>query len=464
MDYKEEIKNHFNTISADYDYWKSRNYYYYSLIKEFFKKNIPAGSSVVEFGCATGDILAACNPKRGLGLDVSSNIIEVAKTKYPCYEFKVVDVEKFSTTEKFDYVIMSDLLDHLSDIAAAIENANNLLSAEGKLVITTINPLWNPVFGLLERLRLKMPEGPHCFIPNSFIKFFCQLKGFKNISIGATVFIPKKIPFFSDSLNKIIPAMPLINRLCWVQTLIAQKGEVSKKELSYSIIIPTYNEEKNIEDCIKRIPKLEKDYEILVVDDGSRDNTPRILEKIQKINPNLRSIRLSSNNGKAYAVEEGIRHAQKDIIVILDADMSVAPEDLTLFIEPIERGLADFVNGTRLIYNMEKKAMDQMRRIANFLLAILFSLLLKIRITDALCGTKAFLKKDFREINISGERWGDLVLLWTAQNKGLRIVEVPIRYYARRSGNSKMHFFYDGIKFIGYFFKITLRKFTRKTF
>lgn len=456
---KESIKNHFENIAGVYDYWKRKNSYYYTLIKKFYREYIAPESSVIEFGCATGEILASCRAKRGVGIDIAEKLLEIAKNKYPQYEFRIADAEDFFCSEEFDYVIMSDLIDHLWNIPKAIENAHAVLKPKGRLIITTINPLWNPILGLLEKLKLKMPEGQHCFVPNRFLEFLCQVKGFRIISRGALIFIPKKIPLVSDLFNDIIPKVFILNRFCWVQTLIAERDQGPRRELSYSVIIPTYNEEKNIEECIRRIPKLNRDYEIIVIDDGSQDTTSIILKRLQKEIHNLRGIGFSENRGKAYAVEEGIRRAKEEVVVILDADMAIAPEDIPLFIEPLERGIVEFTNGTRLIYNMEKNAMNQIKRIGNFLFALFFSLILKLRLTDTLCGTKAFFKKDFQDIKISGERWGDFVFLWTAKKKGLRIGEIPIRYYARKSGQSKMRPFWDGLKFLRYVLRITLKEF-----
>jgi SAM-dependent methyltransferase len=450
MDTKEKVKSHFTTIAAEYDYWKKKNSYYYSSIKDFFRSNIPTGSRVIEFGCATGEILAHCRPANGLGLDLCADLIERAKAKFPQYGFQVQDVEKFVSDEKFDYCIMADLLDHITDIPAVIGNAYNSLNPGGKLAISTINPLWNPVFALLEKLRLKMPEGPHCFIPNRYLEFFCRMAGFEVISKGSLLFIPVRIPLLSGFLNFIMPRLPLVYRFCWVQTLVVKKVTRQQKKMSCSVMIPVYNEADNIEECIRRIPALDRDYEILVINDGSQDRTGSILERLTKEIPQLRVVTFPENRGKAHAVEEGISAAQKEIIIILDADMAVAPEDIELFIEPLEMGLADFVNGTRLIYTMEKKAMDQIRQIANFSLALLFSFCIKSRITDTLCGTKSFFKKDFQGITISEERWGDLVLLWSAREKGLNIAEIPVNYYTRKSGESKMKFLSDGMKFMSY--------------
>lgn len=450
MNDKNAVKKHFDDIASDYDSWKVKNSYYYTLIKDFFRRHIPPGSKVIEFGCATGEILASCKPKRGLGVDLSFNLVKAARSKYPQYQFVVSDVEKFTCFKKFDYCIMSDLIDHLSNIPQAIESAYELLSPKGELVITTINPLWNPVFGLLERLKLKMPEGPHCFIPNRYIEFFCKTKGFEIIKKGALIFFPKNLPIISDFLNRIVPEMPILYRLCWVQTLIVRKDIGIKEKFSCSVIVPAYNEEDNIEECIMRINKVGCDYEIVVVDDGSSDKTFEIAFRLRRDLPNLKVVKLEINMGKAKAVERGIKESCNEVIVILDADMSVAPEDLPLFIEPLERKAADFVNGTRLVYDMKKTAMSQIRRIGNFVFAALLSLITKMNITDTLCGTKAFFKRDLKDVKFSGERWGDFVLLIAARNKKLRIGEVPVRYFPRKSGYSKMRPFQHGCIMIWY--------------
>ena len=172
---------------------------------------------------------------------------------------------------------------------------------------------------------------------------------------------------------------------------------------------------------------------------------------------NLKVISSPRNDGKACAVEAGIKAAGKEAIVIFDADMSPSVESIPLFIEPLRMGIADFVNGTRLVYDMEKNAMSQIKRIGNFIFAVVFSRILKTTVTDTLCGVKAFLKKDFQAVEFKGEKWGDFILLATARKKGLKIVEVPLRYYVRTSGESKMNVYKDGLRFLLYLFKIALR-------
>lgn len=223
IDQKDEVRLHFNNIAGAYDAWKNKNTYYYSLIKDFYKSQIPKGSCVLELGCATGDILASCRPKRGLGIDISEEMICLARQKYPQYEFRVSDAEKELAGEGFGFVIMSDLLDHVSRIARVFAAASSALAPAGKLICTTINPFWGPVLNAAENLKFKMREGPHSFVTIGQAVSACKAVNLRVIDRGFFVFFPKKIPFIAQAFNKIMPHVPLCNRLCWVQFLIAQK-------------------------------------------------------------------------------------------------------------------------------------------------------------------------------------------------------------------------------------------------
>ena len=213
----------------------------------------------------------------------------------------------------------------------------------------------------------------------------------------------------------------------------------SNKKYSVSVIIPCYNEEGNIENCIKRIPKLGKYTEIIVVDDKSKDNSAEIVRSLQRKNSNLKLISYSPNKGKGNAVRVGLDAGKGDILLILDADMTVAPEELPNFIKPFEEGKAQFTNGTRFTYRMEKGAMKKLNLLGNRLMGLIFSLALGQKITDSLCGTKVLFKKDYKKNGISkDDPWGDFSLLFGAAKQGLKIYEVPVHYKARVAGKSKM--------------------------
>lgn len=223
---------------------------------------------------------------------------------------------------------------------------------------------------------------------------------------------------------------------------------------SVSVIIPCFNEEGNIESCIKRVPKLGKKTEIIVVDDGSKDTTVEIVKKLKKKYSNLRLISYKPNKGKGHAVRVGLDAGRGEILAILDADMAVPPEELNKFIKPLKEGKAQFANGTRFIYKMEDGAMGKINYIGNKIMGLMFTLALGQKITDSLCGTKVIFRKDYKKIGIHKEDpWGDFSLLFGAARLGLKIDEVGVHYKKRVAGKSKMKVLEHGIKLMKVWFK-----------
>ncbi len=211
-----------------------------------------------------------------------------------------------------------------------------------------------------------------------------------------------------------------------------------KKSYSVSVIIPCKDEADNIAQAIQAVPPIGAFTEIVVVDDGSTDGTAEIVKNLKLKIENLQLISYQPNKGKAYAVTAGFKAARGDIVMIWDADMTVPAEELKKFYSPIAQGKADFTNGTRFTYAMQKGAMKLINYIGNKLMGLVFSWVLGQRVTDTLCGTKALLKKDWQKIPMDLDPWGDFSLLIGASKNGLRIMDVPVHYRARVAGKSKM--------------------------
>lgn len=205
-----------------------------------------------------------------------------------------------------------------------------------------------------------------------------------------------------------------------------------------SIIIPCYNEENNIRECVWQIPKMPCQSEIIIVDDGSTDQTAKHAHEIRK--SNLKVVRYEKNLGKGAAVKAGFQHTTGDIIVILDADYTSPPSEILVIIKPILDGEADFVIGNRFLYPMEKNAMNIINQLSNRASAFVISLYIGQRITDSLCGLKAF-KRELINRELKENGWPDFELLIAAKRMNMRITEMPIHYKARKSGVSKMNTF-----------------------
>jgi glycosyltransferase involved in cell wall biosynthesis len=185
------------------------------------------------------------------------------------------------------------------------------------------------------------------------------------------------------------------------------------------------------------------------VDDGSTDGTRSAVMAAMEADPRVRLVAYDTKHGKANAVRAGFDTARNDVLMILDADMSVAPEDLPKFLEPLENGTAEFVNGTRLVYPREGRAMPTVNFLGNKAFCFLVSWVLRQRVSDTLCGTKALLRRDYESMPLSGrDRWGDFDLLFGAGREKLRVLEVPIHYRERVAGESKMNVTSDGLLFL----------------
>lgn len=441
------IKNHFNSIADEYDHWKDKSSYYYDFLKKTFSIYVPQNKKVLDLGCGTGDILAHLNPRDGLGIDMSSEMVKKARKKYKNIKFLTQDAQNLRVKDKFDYIIMADLIDHLPDISMALRSVKRVSKKNTKVVITTINPFWEPILDIAEKFKLKMPEGQHNWVPLEDLKNIVEINGFEVEESDYSLLIPKNIPVISDWVNDNLNKLGFIKKFGFVQYIVCKKKPTKKsKKLNCTVVIPALNEEGNIVECVKRVPRMGKGAtNIIVVDDGSTDQTSKKVEALAKRRRNVTLLRHNKNRGKVWAVKTGFDHAKDGVIMILDADMTVPPEELVHFHELIENGTADFVNGTRMVYPMEDQAMRRLNLLGNKLFGYVFSWIIGRRITDTLCGTKALLKKDYKKIKMGGEPWGDFDLLFGAGHLKLNIVEFPVHYKRRVAGESKMKTFRHGV-------------------
>lgn len=436
---RKKVQEHFDRIAKDYDKWKKKNTYYYQHIKSFLKKTIHPGAKVLEIGCATGEILASTNPQKGVGIDLSKEMIKIASQKFPEHSFLNTSIEEFQCEEKFDYIIMVDLVDHVYDAMTVFEKASQFCHTKTKIILTTANPLWDPILSFMEKLEAKMPEGPHNFIKKRNLTKMLISLNFTISSSGYMLLFPKYVPWLSHLANTIGVRIWGINKLSSIQYMVLQPT-VEKTEnvgLGCSVIIPWHNEEKNIEGIIKGIPLMGKKTEIIVVSDGSADKTFDRVKELQKEIINFKLINYEKKRGKGYAIKQGVNASTQGILIILEAALAVSPEELPRFYNPLNRGLCRFVNGTRMVYPMEKKAVRFLDLLGNKILSLIITLITKQNFSDALCGTKALFKSDFQSLEMELDKWGNFGLLLGAAKLGNNIMEVPVHFQRRRTSGVK---------------------------
>jgi len=445
---------YFDSLAEKWNKLKSRNRYYNRDIGKFLKILIPKNKRVLELGCATGNLLKALQPSKGVGIDFSPEMINIAKKRHSSLDFKIMDAEDLKLNEKFDYIIMSDLIGNLSDVWQSFRELHKVCDKDTKIIITYYNYLWQPVLKLAEKLRLKTPVKEQNWLYLQDIENLLYLNNFKVCKSGYRMLIPKYIPIISTLFNKYIAKLPLIRRLCLVQYIIARKHQslISNKDYSATILIPCRNEKGNIENAIKRLPRFGNHQEILFVDGNSSDGTIEEIKRVIKKykNKDIKLMDQGKGKGKGDAVRKGFLKASGEILMILDADLTVPPEDLPKFYLAIKEEKAQFVNGSRLVYPMENQAMRYINLFGNWMFGKVFSWIIGQRIRDTLCGTKVLFKKDYmvlknyREYFNNLDPFGDFDLIFGATKMNLDIVEMPIRYRDRIYGTTKIRRFYHG--------------------
>ncbi len=211
-------------------------------------------------------------------------------------------------------------------------------------------------------------------------------------------------------------------------------GIISPMKLS--VIIPAFNEESTIEAIVHRVKATKIPTEILIVDDGSVDNTRSILERLNE-DELVNVILHEKNQGKGAAVVTGIRHAVGDVLLIQDADLEYDPRDYPGLIQPLEEGLADVVYGSRFLGAPRRTAMFW-HMVANKLLTLMTNILYDTILTDMETGYKLFRKEIVQDLSIHAKRF-DFEPEFTAKilKKKVKIYEVPIRFTPRDYSEGK---------------------------
>lgn len=367
---------------------------------------------------------------------------------------------QLTKSKKFKTIIFSDFFESSNDIYSLLSELKNYVQPNGKIIISVVNYKYSWLIKLLELFNLKKKSPKLSHIQESNIKNLAEATGFQFISSHTKQILPFKFFGIFSLINNILEMILSKFNLGINKYIILKNVDKKNQEkLKRTVIIPAKNEEGNIPILFEKLKNIDID-EIVFSVGLSKDKTLEVVKNIKNSKPKSQiKIHEQSKNGKANAIWESFDKVTGDVVAILDSDISVDPEELPKFFSIIENDYADFVNGTRLIYPMEKNSMRKINLIGNRAFQAIVSFIIGIKLSDSLCGTKVF-KKDF----ISKVSWWqdeyslfdpfcDFDLLFTASYVGEKIVEYPIHYKSRIYGKTQISRFRDGFKLIVYLIK-----------
>jgi SAM-dependent methyltransferase len=417
---------------------------YDQLLRLYYAFLVPPGMRVLDLGCGRGDLLASVKPARGVGLDTAPAILEEARQKHPGLEFQSAH-EALSGQDKFDYILLSDLVNYLPDVQAVLERLQRHSYQHTRIVLNIFNHLWRPVVGLAQKISGRPSAMPENWLSGWDIENLLHLAGWEVVKRDSRILWPFKTPLLERLFNRWLA--PILKHLCLTVFVVARPKPLPSLYRNYtcSVVIPARNEEGNIEDAVRRIPEIGLGTEIIFIEGHSKDKTWEEIQRVAAKYPdrNIKTIK-QTTKGKGGAVREAFDRATGDILFILDADLTVPPEDLTKFYHVICTGTADFVNGVRLVYPMENEAMRFLNMVANKFFSVAFSWLLGQPVKDTLCGTKVLFRSQYEQIARNRsyfgdfDPFGDFDLLFGAAKLNLRMLDLPIRYRARTYGETNI--------------------------
>jgi len=450
----------FDRLADVRDRWRQRSRSYYDAIERLIKFAVPEGASVLEIGCGTGDLLAALHPADGLGVDLSPRIVAVARGKHPHLRFEVADAETLDAPalkgRTFDFVVLSDVVGVVTDVWSVFRALRKVCNPKTRVIITYYNFAWEPILRAAEMAGLKMPVAEQNWLGMYDLANLLDLNHFEIVRSGTAQLVPGAVPVLARFANRYLAQLPAARELALTQYFVCKPagggGPIATRDYSCTVVVPCRNERGNIDDIVLRTPQMGRGTEIIFVDGNSTDGTVEAIQRHldARTRPGMRLLHQGTGTGKGDAVRKGFEAASGEVLFILDADLTVPPEDLPKFYAAIAEGKAEFVNGSRLVYPMEGEAMRFLNSVGNKFFGLALSAILQQQLKDTLCGTKVMFRRDYEKIARARaffgdfDPFGDFDLLFGAAKQNLKIVELPVRYRARRYGETKIDRFRHG--------------------
>ncbi len=445
--YKAQRIKHWDSVADVRIRVKDLSGYYHNRLEQIFGFLVPVGSRVLELGSGSGDLLASLRPSYGVGVDFSPRAVKHAQERYPDLTFVEGDAHSVELEDTFDVIIMSDLVNDLWDVQGVLQNVRRFCHGGTRLILNSYSRIWQLPLGLARRLGMAKPELQQNWFTVEDLENLLSLSDFEVVKQFAEVLWPMRTPLVGSFLNRILVKVWPFKYFAMTNFVVVRPRQLeSDEDPNVSVIIPARNEAGHINSIVERTPEMGRSTELIFVEGKSSDDTYETIEAAIADNPqrNLRVLK-QLGQGKGDAVRLGFGEATGDVLMILDADMTVPPEDLPRFLSALVSGDGEFINGVRLVYPMEDKAMRFLNLVGNKFFSFTFSWLLQQRVKDTLCGTKVLYRRDYERIAANRDYFGDFDpfgdfdLLFGAAKLNLRIVDMPIRYGERVYGDTNIN-------------------------
>lgn len=410
-------------------------------------------ASVLEAGVGDGNLLASLGNSTRWGIDVLPEAVDRARGLDPTMRLVTGDASVVRLGRQFDAIICDRLCHSVPDIGRLLENLTAHLSPSGRIFLTAFNFLWQWPLAAAELLGLKEPSPPQNFLSAGDLENLFALTGLEAIHYDDRLLLPLKVPLVSRLLNRYGARVPPLRVMTMYRLYTLRRRLVARSPAKVTVVVPARNEAGNIQSAIDRTPMMGKGTELIFIEGGSSDGTrERILEAVSSYHGPLElKFFPQPGKGKGDAVRAGFAKATGQLLMILDADLTVVPEDLPKFYEAVVSGLTDYVHGTRLVYPLEDDAMPFLNKLGNAFFAKAFSFLLGQPLKDTLCGTKVLWADDYQRIARNRtyfgdfDPFGDFDLIFGARKINLKMMEIPVRYGSRTYGETNISRFRHGV-------------------
>ncbi len=467
--YQDERMRHWDQVAEIPAGRRNWGRYYRKRLGQIYQQMIAPHQRVLEIGCGDGSLLAGLSPKPGLGVDFSSQMLRSINPQP--FQIQTIQADAhalpFKSSSFVDVVILSDLLNDVWDVQQVLENLHKLVNPRTRIIINSYSRVWEPFLKLADRLGLVRPNLVQNWLSVDDLVNLLNLTGFEVIRCWQEVLWPFDTPLIASFFNRFLVKIWPFRHLALTNFIIARPQPAiwtGLPDLSVSVIIPARNEAGNIPALFERMPNFGSSTEMIFVEGHSEDETYSVIEREIHNHPECSCVLLSQSGvGKGDAVRQGFEEASGEVLMILDADLTVPPEDLQRFYDVLCTGRGEFANGVRLVYPMQEEAMRYANLVGNKFFSLMFSWVLGQPIKDTLCGTKALFATDYSKIASQraffGELdpFGDFDLLLGAAKLNLKITDIPIRYRERVYGSTNIRRWSDGSLLIRMLWKAALK-------